>query len=208
MCSRCVCPTRQHVVNIERDTHQDSASMILLTLRIWVGLVSMWVLSYGETHTKILRMRPDSCHTYEWVLSDMCTLSYVEAHQDSTCVTWLVSYMWVSLVGYVYTCRVMCGDTRTDLCHDVCVCVTWRIHICGMTHSHVWHDAASHGMTRRIHTCDTMHLHVWNNTFIRVTWRIHICDRRIHMFDMIHSYGVATISRLLKMIILFCKRAL
>jgi len=37
--------------------------------------------------------------------------------------------------------------------HDAFICVTWRIHMCDMTHSYVWHDA-----------------------FICVTWRIHMCD--------------------------------
>jgi len=81
-------------------------------------------------------------------------------------------------------------------------CVTWRIHTCDMTHSHVRHDAFTR-VTWRIHTCDVTHSHVWHDAFTRVTWRIHIWDMthshvwrdaftrvtwRIHTCDMIHSH--------------------
>jgi len=41
-----------------------------------------------------------------------------------------------------------------------------------------------------------------------LTWLIVVCDMMRHMRDMLYSCGVATMRRLLKIIGLFCKRAL
>jgi len=87
--------------------------------------------------------------------------------------------------------------------------------MCDITHSYVWHDAVIY-VTRRIHMCDTTHSYVWHDSFICVKWRNHMCDttqsyqhvcthtvrhgnrhlvssnpvmtRRIHTYDMTHSY--------------------
>ena len=80
------------------------------------------------------------------------------------------------------------------------MCVTWRIHVCDMTHSCVWHDAFIR-VTWRIHTCDRSY--AWDDSFIRVTWLIHTCGIThsyvwhfqctrftwlIHARDMAHLY--------------------
>jgi len=107
--------------------------------------------------------------------------------------------------------------------HDSFICVTWLIHMCDMTHSYGWH--------RLIHMCNMTDLSVRHDSLIRVTWLVYMCNltdlcvwhdsficnfsymrhgsiiwrsRLIHTCD----YGVATISRLLQIIGLFCKRAL
>jgi len=38
--------------------------------------------------------------------------------------------------------------------------VPWRIHMCDMTHSYVWHDAFI-CVTWLIHMCDMTHSYVW-----------------------------------------------
>ena len=65
------------------------------------------------------------------------------------------------------------------------MCVTWLIHVCDMTYSHVWHDAfMSHDVscpmvailrcvTWLIHVCDLTHSCVWHDVFMCVTWRIY-----------------------------------
>jgi len=106
------------------------------------------------------------------------------------------SYVWVWIISHSFI-------------YDAFICVTWLIHMCYMTHSYVWHDAFTMlwcvsqsftCVTWHIHVCDMTPSHVWHDIFIRATWLIHACG-------MIHSlcYGVATISRLLKIIGLFCR---
>ena len=81
-------------------------------------------------------------------------------------------------------------------------CVTWLIHMCDMTHSHVWHDSFTY-VTWLIHTCDVTHPRVWHDSFTCVAWLIHMRDVThshvwrdpftcvtwlIHMCDMTHSH--------------------
>jgi len=51
------------------------------------------------------------------------------------------------------------------------ICATWLIHVCGMTHSYVWHDSLR-CVTWLIHMCDMTHLDVWHDSFICVTWLV------------------------------------
>ena len=88
------------------------------------------------------------------------------------------------------------------------MCTAWLIHICDMTHLYVRHDTL-------VVMCDMTHLYLWNYLFICVTWLIHMCDMRLDLFICVTNltsacteYRVATISRLLKITGLFCRRAL
>jgi len=69
----------------------------------------------------------------------------------------------------------MCDMTYSHVRHDSFTCVTWLIHMCDMTYSHVWHDSFT-CVTWRIHMCDMTHSHVWHDLFTCVTWLIHMCD--------------------------------
>jgi len=109
--------------------------------------------------------------------------------------------------------------THSYVWHASFICVTWLIHMCDLTDSYVWHDSFMR-VTWLIHMCDTTHSYVWH-----ASWRIPIRETRlIHMCDMPHdvflyvrhdsfvcvrswrrAYGVAPISRLLKIIGLFCR---
>jgi len=55
------------------------------------------------------------------------------------------------------------------------ICVTWLIHVCAMTRSHVWHDTIIY-VTWHIHMCDMTHSYVWHDSFMCVPWLIHMCD--------------------------------
>ena len=70
----------------------------------------------------------------------------------------------------------------------LCICITWLIHMCNMTHSHVRHDAFTCptrlfnmcDMTWLNHVCDMTHWHVWHDSSIPtlcmcMPWLIHIC---------------------------------
>jgi len=84
--------------------------------------------------------------------------------------------------------------------------------------SYVWHDSFTrvtwqylfHAYTCQylLHMCDMILSHVWHGTPGHHWWGILWVCRFIHRCDTTPSYGVDTMSRLFKMIGLFCKRAL
>ena len=71
----------------------------------------------------------------------------------------------------------MCDMTHSHVWHDSFICVTWLVHMCGMTHSYVWHDSNiwmdhhRYALTRR-----HVYSYVWHDSVICVTWHIHMCD--------------------------------
>ena len=77
------------------------------------------------------------------------------------------------------------------------VTLTHIHHTCGITHSYVWHDSFTY-VRRLIHVCDTTYAYGTHHTT-----RSAPCDMTYPP-----KYGVASISRLIKIIALFCKRAL
>jgi len=112
-------------------------------------------------------------------------------------VTWLIvddGWKW-ALISH------MCDMWVSDMAHFglIHMCVTWFIHMCDMTHSHVWHDLficvryyslicliwlivddkgrwalMSHMCETWV--CDMTHPHVWHDPFICVTGLSHMCD--------------------------------
>jgi len=106
--------------------------------------------------------------------------------------------------------------TRLYVRHDSLTCMTWISHICDMNESYVWYDSF-------ICVCRERRMHPWeaqipviHDSFICETWLVHMWDMtHLHewhesvmsVIRLIHMC-VATISRLLKMTGVFCKKAL
>jgi len=115
---------------------------------------------------------------------------------------WVMSRMWMSAT---LLCNVCVCDTiwsAWDVRYDLFICMTWRIHMCDMTHSHAWHDS-SICVAWLIHMRDMTHPYVWHDSFICVTWLIHMCGMTrsyawhdssicvawlIHMRDITHLH--------------------
>ena len=75
------------------------------------------------------------------------------------------------------------------------MCVTWLIHVCGMTHSYVWHDSFMcvpwlilvRGMRQ---SCE------WHDSFVRASWLFCVCDMNA-LSDVLSSDGPGNKSLLL-----------
>jgi len=108
----------------------------------------------------------------------------------------------------------MCTVTHWYVYHDSFICIPTH---CGLQppHVYVWHDS-SICVTWLMHICVAwlidmcaMFIHMCGVTHWDMTWLIHMCDMtHWHLCHDSFIYGVATIRRLLKIIRLFCKRAL
>jgi len=114
------------------------------------------------------------------------------------------SYAWHHSI-IIVTCH-MCDMTYWYMWHDSSMC-EWIIHVYDLTHFSVWHDASylRHGLLYMTHS------YVWHHSIIIVT--CNMCDMarapdelQIRSIKLSFSgYGVASISRLLKFIGLFCR---
>ena len=170
------------------------------------------------------------CVTWPIILCAM-THSYVW-HDSFLCVTWLLhtcpithAYVWHDSFFGVIWLILLRATNHSYVWHDSFMCVTWLIYVCDMTHLCVWHDSfmcATHDsfirVTWSIHVCDMTHAYVHDMTHSRAHVTHHSCIyvQRVFIYIFFFCraqvspslYGVATISRLLKIIDLFCKRAL
>jgi len=74
--------------------------------------------------------------------------------------------------------------------------VAWRIHVCGIAYSCVWHDPCKWCMRCAGGAGGVLTMiHVWHDSFICATWLSRICDIAhlyvtwlIHICDMTESY--------------------
>jgi len=109
------------------------------------------------------------------------------------------SYVWHESFTYQWNRRRLRLFLRqlytwVTLRHDSFTCVTWLVHMCDMTRSHVWHDSCT-CMTWLIHMCDMTRLHVWHDSCTRVTWLMHKSDMTnshatwlMHKCDLTNSH--------------------
>jgi len=91
-------------------------------------------------------------HTHTNTCGEVLSMSHTFhmcGHDSFTCVAMTHSYEWPWLIH-------ICDMTHSHMWHDSFTCVTWLIHICDMTHSHMWHDSS----TGVFHMCDMTHSHV------------------------------------------------
>ena len=154
------------------------------------------------------------------------TLTYV-SRDLWICVPWLIflilifehSYSWhvpfIYVKWFIYTCEF----TYWYVWHDLCLYVTWLIHMCDLsTHTHTrtrthTHTTNTHTQTQT-HTNSLSHTHIHTSGFsscvmyIDQIWHEFFTCVALDKLWRTHSYGVATISRLLKIVGPFCKRAL
>jgi len=81
----------------------------------------------------------ESCHLwagnimYEWF----------EAHVEAYCHTRTSRITHECVMSLIRTTAIGNDDAfiRVTWCHNLCICVAWLTHMCGMTHSHVWRDS-------------------------------------------------------------------
>ena len=122
-------------------------------------------------------------------------------NDPSICVAWLmydlficVAHLYVWLVcmwhtdwcmtdSYQWHDSLICVTRRihntTYASHDSFLCVPWLIHVCAMTHSHVWHDAFTTQLIRHM----TVVSHIWACRVIYI--HTYIC---IYMYMYIYIY--------------------
>ena len=95
---------------------------------------------------------------------------------------------------------------------------TWLVHVWDVAHLYLWHDSLMvciSWQSRLLTRCGMLCLmYMWDVTHFVYAWHdsFMVCmreqSRLPNAWDVIHSYGVATLSRLLKITGLFCKRGL
>jgi len=132
-------------------------------------------------------------------------------------------YMWVYTRTYTHTqMGLICDRIHFCVCMDVFICVTWRLHVCDMTHPSQSHTSRTRTsficVTWLWHLCDMTHSMRANdpcvcNNIAYMNTNTYVCFyTRTYTHTYIHTqtyvYGVATICRLLKIMGLFCERAL
>jgi len=117
--------------------------------------------------------------------------------------------------SFVYVTRYFYSGGRRILVDRIIIDVSNRYD---MTHSYVWHDLYIYE-TWIMHTCDMTHSYrvhsrAWRGSFIyishgsfkHVMWLIHMCDMtRWFRVEGGGCYGVATVSRIDKIVGLFCR---
>ena len=142
---------------------------------------------------------------FKWVLLRLWMRDIVSTNElHHSCTTQIHASYWhltidsKSTKNPRYQCAILTPSYVLD--SFICVawlsiCMTWFIHICDMTHSHVWHDPfrrlkifaiswliknarnfVSVSCVWLLHKCDTTHSYVRHGSFVCVTWLIHICD--------------------------------
>jgi len=123
---------------------------------------------------------------YDMTYFDMWRDSWLMAHGSFSFI-----YVWLDLFRYVTWLII-----HSYIWHVSFVRMTWRTYTCDMTQSYVWHDAFI-GVAWLIHMSDVIH----------DSWLILVTCMRWLVYQL-YTYRVATITRLLKIIGLFCKGAL
>jgi len=105
----------------------------------------------------------------------------------------ITSYTWMSHVTHMNESRCTDGSAMSQLTHpmqcDSITRVTWLIHMCDVTRSHVWCGLFTRGMWR-IHMWDVRHSvtlfilssrhpqlthHMQRDSIICVAWLVHMC---------------------------------
>jgi len=160
-----------------------------------------------------------------WLIHIMSHITHDEQSGVDMCVPWYESC--VSHDSYI-SCHTCDSMTRWCVCASF-ICVPWLIHMCAMIHSCVCHDSficLCRGMSHVCHMTHTYHeTHhsrsecacVSHDSYILchtslmkwvcmcVTWLIHIMSHITQEVSVTHHPCHATVSRIDKIIGLFCR---
>ena len=136
-----------------------------------------WLLS-NLKETNLIRPS-DVLHIYLW---------YDLLKRHDSCVIWLIEETWrmcdmthwrdMPHVWYYSFLRLWHESFKrhdSHITHNVMWLIqeTWLNHICGMTHSCMWHDSFVY-VTWLIHVNDMTHSCMLHDSFLHVTWLIHV----------------------------------
>jgi len=113
------------------------------------------------------------CNTPWWIVTHHYTFwhkSFTPGY-SITCVTWLIQASLIYLTWFIHLCVMTLSHVR----HDSLTCATILICTCNMTHLHVWHDSFI-CVTWLVRMRDMTHAYAWHDSFICFTYLIHLCD--------------------------------
>jgi len=137
---------------------------------------------------------PGNITNETWLMNLRDMIHEFVRHDSFICVTWLI------VRNLLHIC--MCDMTRSCVSHASFMCETWLLRLWDMTHSCVWRDSFMCDTWLIVRNCLPL-LHTRYYTPVTT----HLCIRshnwKSHATQMIESYGVATVSRIDKIIGLF-----
>jgi len=138
-------------------------SLIWLTQRVWVSNASCLCVRY-HSHTHIVMHHVYVCDSIVMHLV-WCYVSDI-THIHTSCMRFH-SHTYVMYES-------MCPISLTYI-RDTQTCVTKHIHVCDMTHLHMWHSAVTCAPWPTDVCATLTHVHVSHGTFICVTSLTHMC---------------------------------
>jgi len=141
------------------------------------------VLQCVAEHCRVLQSVAELCNVWAEILRCFTSKFSGIASLKMSVSSLLVRDSFICVTWRIHMCDVI----YSHVWHDSFMCVTWLIHMCDVTYSYVWRDSFI-CITWLIHVCDVTHSYVWHDSLMCVTYLAHMCDRRIHVCDMTHSY--------------------
>jgi len=193
---------------------------------------SKWVMSHiWMSHVTHLN---ESRHTSEWVTSHIWMSHVTHMNESYHTSKWVTSHIWMSHVTHLnessqgwfrVTCVAYPKAKRWVMSHVMSH--TWMSHVTHMNESyhtskwvmsHIWMSHVAH-LNESCHTSEWVMSHIWMSHVTGLTlsdvYRIpqgkemshvtHIMRHVTLVYKSCLTYGVATISRLLKILGLFCR---
>ena len=152
-------------------------------------------MSYGTNTNESCHTCKSSCHTYGGVMCHETHITHKSIWINKSSVnpksTSIQSSKPCTVLQYPSRKAdfIQLDFTHTHVWHDSCICMTWLIHTCKMTHSYVRLDST------RLHsyTCVTWIMtrsYVWQEGFDarKERWMslIHVCD--MIQLDFTHTH--------------------
>ena len=177
--------------------HDSLYGVSLVNHSAWHPLHPLWFIHYDALETQscvtwlmhlrtIILQRHESCHTYEWVSYPLCDMTHLSTHHHSP-ECGAVNVWHESCHTYEWVSHPLCDMTHLHVWHDSFTRVTWRTHLCIMTHLRnlFWVMAHNDGApwvtwgtygrqrpcTHNHWVCDVIDLQIWFTPL----WISHTC---------------------------------